>query len=53
VPRDLNADILEIDKAQEESWWKRLVEGDAQAMAEHYRKLASSMNAFIVSVLWL
>jgi hypothetical protein len=53
VPRDLKADIHEIDKAQEESWWKRLIEGDAQAVAEHYGKLASYLNAFIVSALWL
>jgi hypothetical protein len=53
VPRDLKADIHEIDEAQEESWWKRLIEGDAQALAEHYRKLASNMNAFIVRALCL
>jgi hypothetical protein len=51
VPRDLKADIHELDEAQEESWWKRLVEGDAQAVTEHYEKLGKHMNAFIVSVL--
>jgi enoyl reductase-like protein len=50
VSRDLKADLHDIDKAQQKSWWKRLIEGDAQAVAEHYGKLASNMNDFIVSV---
>ena len=33
-----------------ESWWKRLVEGDAQEMIKCYTRLSSSLNLFIVSM---
>jgi hypothetical protein len=38
-----------IDEAMDEKWWKKLVEGDANVMGEHYGKLSSMLNSFIVS----
>jgi hypothetical protein len=31
------------------SWWKKLIEGDANAMVKYYGKLASILDTFIVS----
>ena len=47
---DLLTDIDSVDEAMKESWWKRLVEGDAQALNKHYAKLSSVLGTFIVSI---
>jgi hypothetical protein len=42
-------EVSGVDKAMDKSWWKKLVEGDANAMGEYYGKLSSMLDSFIVS----
>ncbi|PPR07493.1 hypothetical protein CVT26_013462, partial [Gymnopilus dilepis] len=44
---DLLTDFDSVDETMKESWWKRLVEGDAQALNKHYAKLSSVLGTFI------
>jgi hypothetical protein len=47
--REFEKEVTEVGKAMHESWWKKLVEGDANAMGEYYGKLSSMLDSFIVS----
>jgi hypothetical protein len=38
----------EVDEAMKVRLWRRLLEGEADAMSEYYEKLSSMMNTFIV-----
>ena len=48
VSSALVAEIGEVANARKKNWWEALVEGDAKVLPDHYQKLPSLMNSFIV-----
>ncbi|PPR07499.1 hypothetical protein CVT26_013468, partial [Gymnopilus dilepis] len=52
IPSEIKKKVGPIEDAMQESWWKRLAEGDAQERIKCYNELSSSLNLFIVSILW-
>ncbi|PPQ96533.1 hypothetical protein CVT26_006382, partial [Gymnopilus dilepis] len=47
LEHDIEENLGSIEDAMKESWWKKLVEGDAQEMIKCYTRLSSSLNLFI------